>query len=143
MSNDSNPNMSRASRKLRDLTDELSVEYVKSADLAGHRVNLIGAMNRVGKYGDECVFEVQYLDGTNEGCTAIVTLKSNLVRQKLVAAIQRHGVIGPVMLTEVGEEVDGNRPWGFVDASDADPAQAELLPRKPRVPLGSDNEIPF
>ena len=121
--------ISRPSRSLADLTSELNVEYIKPADLAGARVNLISARLRVGKYGEECVYGVQFLDGTSRGCTAMVSLKANLPREKLVTAVNKYKVIGPVMLTEVGEVIDGNRPWGFVDATVAPPSeQLNALP---------------
>lgn len=133
----------RANKSIGALTGELSAEYVKPSDLAGHKVNIVDAYERQGQYGDECCFEVQYIEGEFAGASAIVTLKTSPMRKKLVRSVAKYGSIGPVVLAEVGKEIKGNKPWGFVDANPPAEGTASAQPDLLAPDAGEDDKLPF
>jgi hypothetical protein len=134
----------KANRGLEDVGNELSAEYVKPTDLEGHKVNIVDAYTRTGQFGDECCFEVQYIEGEFAGASAIVTLKESPMRKKLVRAVQKHGSLGPVKLAQVGKEIKGNKPWGFVSANEHAKPQPELnMAFEPAADEESNEQLPF
>jgi len=108
----------RAAHSYDEVASELSVEYIKSADLAKMgQFNIIGATKRKaqGKFPDQVNFEVQLLEGDNAGATGIVSMKETPMRLRLHNVINEKGSIGPVLLvTGTDDPAPGNSaPWVF------------------------------
>lgn len=108
----------RANVAPADIVDQLKVDYIKPRELAGMgRFNITDAYERNGEFGFECCFEVVIVEpGELVGARGTITLRETPVRRRLVSIVRKAGVVGPYTLVEVGREVRGNQPWGFVPA---------------------------
>jgi hypothetical protein len=122
----------RANVAPADVTDRLKIDYVKPASLAKMgRFNIIDGYERTSRFGTECAFEFVIVEpGQNEGAKGTVTFKETPVRRKMIEIVRKSGSVGPYTLAPVGEEFEGNKPWGFVpaDGSEVVADTAEVVP---------------
>jgi hypothetical protein len=110
----------------RDVASELFPEYIKPADLHAFGAFYIERATRrysVRFRKDECVYAVRLAD---TGASGILTLTSNEVRDRMVAQVEKHGMIGPLKLVQgEAKSDDQSGAWMFADAN-ADDSQEDL-----------------